>query len=95
MTSTIHPSQRKSRHDAARDLRRVIRASELGQYAYCPKAWWLGGVLGVKSANTRDLHRGEVAHRLHGQHVWWAQALLVVAVVLAVLALIVFIGLLR
>ena len=71
--------------------KRVIRASELGQYAYCAKAWWLGGVLGVKSSNTRELHRGEVVHRVHGQQVWWSQALLVaagVSIVVAVIGLI-------
>ena len=48
---------------------RVIRASELGQYAYCAKAWWLGSVEGVPSANVRELDAGASAHEQHGQTV--------------------------
>ena len=70
---------------------RVIRASEIGQYAYCAKAWWLGSVQGVASANTRELAQGEQAHRAHGRSVWLADALRAVAIaafVLAVVALV-------
>lgn len=68
---------------------RVIRASELAQYAYCAKAWWLGSVQGVASSNTRELAHGEHVHRAHGRRVWLAGALRVAAaiVILAGLAL--------
>ena len=71
---------------------RVIRASELAQYAYCAKAWWLGSVQGVASSNTRELARGERAHRAHGRRVWLAGALRIAAAIvilagLAVLAM--------
>ena len=47
----------------------IIRASELGQYAYCAKAWWLGSVEGVASANVREMDAGASAHEQHGQAV--------------------------
>ncbi|MGQ9903777.1 MAG: hypothetical protein ACUVRU_05400 [Anaerolineae bacterium] len=72
---------------------RVIRASELGQYAYCARAWWLQAIRGVAPANSRDLQQGEAAHRQHGRAVWLAVvarqaaiALLALAVLLALLA---------
>ncbi len=49
---------------------RVIRASELGQYSFCAKAWWLGSVEGVPSTNVREMDAGTSAHELHGQTVW-------------------------
>jgi CRISPR/Cas system-associated exonuclease Cas4 (RecB family) len=47
----------------------VIRASELGQYAYCARAWWLGSVEGVPSANVREMDAGKSMHEQHGQTV--------------------------
>ncbi len=72
---------------------RIIRASELGQYAYCARAWWLQTIRGAEPANTRDLRQGEAAHRQHGRAVWLAGAarwaaigLLALAALLALLA---------
>jgi hypothetical protein len=48
---------------------RIIRASELGQYSFCAKAWWLGSVEGVPSANVREMDAGTSAHEQHGQAV--------------------------
>ena len=48
---------------------RVIRASELSQYAYCAKAWWLGAVEGVRSANVHELESGSLIHTQHGRAV--------------------------
>jgi hypothetical protein len=48
---------------------RIIRASELGRYAFCAKAWWLGSVEGVPSANAREMDAGTSAHEQHGQAV--------------------------
>jgi hypothetical protein len=47
----------------------VIRASELGQYAYCAQAWWLGSVEGVPSVNVREMDAGTSAHERHGRNV--------------------------
>lgn len=71
---------------------RFISASELGEYAYCRRAWWLRAVKGVTTATegTR-FSAGHAAHRRHGWSLWWARALgwlaaLLVAGALAALA---------
>lgn len=46
---------------------RVIRASEIGEYIYCHRAWWLGRVQGVENANRAQMDAGIVRHRAHGQ----------------------------
>lgn len=71
--------------------RRIIRASEIGQYAYCARAWWLGNVMGVRPSNTQDLARGTAAHEQHGQRLALAGTLRWVALGLFVLAIILFV----
>ena len=61
---------------------RIIRASEIGQYDYCARAWWLGSVEGVVSSNTRELQAGTLAHEQHGRAVGRAARLQQGAVVL-------------
>jgi hypothetical protein len=68
---------------------RVIRASEIGQFKYCARAWWLGHIVGVPSSNTREMAQGEAAHQRHGRAVWMSSALRIAALVLLVLAVIV------
>jgi CRISPR/Cas system-associated exonuclease Cas4 (RecB family) len=65
----------------------VIRASELGEYAYCARAWWLGRVLGYRPANLERLAAGETAHARHGQKVVSSRRLQRWAYVLLALAL--------
>jgi CRISPR/Cas system-associated exonuclease Cas4 (RecB family) len=67
---------------------RVIRASEIGQYTYCARAWWLGNVMGIPSSNTREMAQGEAVHRRHGQAVWFAGALRLIAIGLLLVAVI-------
>ena len=71
---------------------RIIRASELSQYAYCAKAWWLGAVEGVRPANVHELEAGSLMHARHGRTVQiaaWAQrvaiGLLLAGVALAII----------
>ncbi len=71
----------------------IIRASEIGQYVYCARAWWLGRVLGFRSANVEAMRQGTAQHRAHGHAVvgyhrlrWLAVALLVLAVMVLVAA---------
>jgi hypothetical protein len=73
----------------------IIRASELGQYAYCARAWWLGRVLGYHPANLEKLAAGEAAHVRHGQKVVssrrlqrWAYVLLALALLAGALLLV-------
>ena len=48
---------------------RIIRASEIGQYVFCAKAWYLGAVEGVSPTNVRALEAGASAHAQHGRAV--------------------------
>lgn len=79
----------------AKKAREVIRASELGVYAYCARAWWLGRVLGLRPANLDEMAAGEEAHLRHGQQVMsyrrlqhWAYVLLALAMLVGVLFLV-------
>jgi CRISPR/Cas system-associated exonuclease Cas4 (RecB family) len=47
----------------------VIRASEVGLYTYCARAWWLGQVEGYRPVNQAALEAGEAAHQAHGRAV--------------------------
>ena len=77
-----------------RKASKVIRASEIGAYAYCARAWWLGRVLGYRPAKLERMAAGEEAHIRHGQRVVsyhrlqrWAYALLALALLAGVLFL--------
>lgn len=70
----------------------LICASEVGEYVYCARAWWLRQVQGVPSANVEALQAGQQAHARHGRRVAASQrqqqvALLLIAAA-AVLALV-------
>jgi hypothetical protein len=70
----------------------VIRASEIGQYAFCARAWWLGRVKGYRSANVGAMRRGTARHRRHGRAVEGYHLLRRVAVVLLLLAVVALIA---
>ncbi len=65
----------------------IIRASEIGEYVHCNRAWWLGHVQGVANANRAALDAGTQQHQAHGRRVWRAAALQNAARALAALAL--------
>ncbi len=65
---------------------RIIRASEVGQYVFCPRAWWLGSVEGRPSANRREMAAGTEAHRRHGRQVRASVLLARLATLLLILA---------
>jgi hypothetical protein len=78
---------------------RVIRASEVGQYVYCARAWWLGSVRGLPSSRQGEMAAGEMAHRRHGREVRTslflnrlAYGVLLVAVLLGIIWLLQWIG---
>jgi hypothetical protein len=47
----------------------IIRASELGEYVYCARAWWLHRQQGVASRNVAAMQNGRAAHEEHGRAV--------------------------
>jgi CRISPR/Cas system-associated exonuclease Cas4 (RecB family) len=65
----------------------VIRASEIGEYVYCARAWWLRREQGVATRNTAALRRGQETHDRHGRAVASAQRQRRLALILAALAL--------
>ena len=73
---------------SSHSLKRVIRASEIGEYVYCHRAWWLGRVQGVENANRAQLDAGIVRHRAHGQRVRRAEAFQRAALVFAFVAIV-------
>jgi hypothetical protein len=64
----------------------IIRASEIAQYAFCARAWWLGRVKGTRSGNVAAMQRGTSRHRAHGRAVEGYHRLRRLALVLLVLA---------
>ncbi|HQF61293.1 MAG TPA: hypothetical protein PLT26_02235 [Anaerolineaceae bacterium] len=45
---------------------RAIRASDLGSYRFCERAWWYQ-LQGVESDNLTDLAAGSSYHQSHGR----------------------------
>jgi hypothetical protein len=54
---------------ANRRQSKVLRASEIGNYVYCARGWWLNRVLGYASAHREEMALGEEEHRGHGRDV--------------------------
>jgi hypothetical protein len=44
-----------------------IRASEISNFVYCQRSWWLQRVRGIASANVQELQRGTQFHQQHGR----------------------------
>ena len=68
------------------DGRRIIRASEVGTFSYCARAWWLGPVQGRRPDDVRRLQAGQAVHERHGRHVLLSTALMRLAYLLVLLA---------
>ena len=73
---TLHTSarlpdeQRRSDVDGAfAAVSSVIRASEISQFAFCRRAWWLGTVKGYRPTNQAALAAGGEYHTGHGRMV--------------------------
>lgn len=71
---------------------RYRRASEIGEWYYCHRAWWLHHVMGHAPANREALRRGVEAHGAHGAAMGRARwlhraALLLLVAAVALLAL--------
>jgi CRISPR/Cas system-associated exonuclease Cas4 (RecB family) len=46
-----------------------IRASEIAEYTYCRRAWWLRHTRGWQQSNIRQLQAGSRHHNKHGNRV--------------------------
>ena len=64
----------------------VIRASEIGSYLYCRRAWWYRKQ-GVESENQAELASGTELHRRHGRKVLTAGLLQTLGWILLLIAL--------
>jgi CRISPR/Cas system-associated exonuclease Cas4 (RecB family) len=65
----------------------LIRASEIAEYVYCHRAWWLRRAAGYSSENVYELARGNVHHQGHGrlvQRSHWGQRLAIILLFIAV-----------
>ncbi len=69
--------------------KRVITASEIGEYLYCNRAWWYHRIQGIEPGNTEDLSRGDAAHLSHGRTVESGELARKAALVLLTLALLI------
>ena len=47
---------------------RTVRASEIGAFVYCKRAWWYR-LQGVEPANQTELAAGSELHQQHGRRV--------------------------
>ncbi len=75
----------------------IIRASEISQYAFCARSWWLQRVRGYRSSNLAAMDQGAARHRTHGRTVeryHLSRRLAVALLVLAGLSLLVWLILL-
>lgn len=57
----------------------IIRASEIGEYVYCARAWWLRRVAGVEPEGQARRDHGTYLHTRHGRAVSMSSRLLWIA----------------
>lgn len=74
--------------------RSLVRASDIGAWTFCQRAWWLAQVQKVAHQNPAVLLRGETAHQTHGRQVQrahhlrrWGTALVALSLLLGALLL--------
>ena len=67
--------------------KRVIRASEIGEYVFCRRAWWYHYIVGLASSNQEKMQAGTAKHVEHGQQVQRADLFRRAAVVLFAIAI--------
>lgn len=72
----LNPCTATIRIDKTRILIRIehmsyrwIRASEIAEFTYCRRAWWLKHTRGLPPDNSRQLRSGSHYHKQHGNRV--------------------------
>lgn len=85
-------------HSSDHDERTVIdaqyvRASDIGTFLYCQRAWWLTRIVGLEPDARLRRQRGTQAHQQHAWWVWLMQLLRLAGISGGILALIMAIGL--
>lgn len=68
---------------------RTVRASEIGSFLYCQRAWWYQQ-RGEPSENTTELLGGSRIHESHGRAVLATGCLRTLAIGVLLLALVLF-----
>jgi len=66
---------------------RILRASEVGTFLYCQRAWWYQSQ-GIESQNQAELTSGSVYHHQHGRQVLRATLLRLAGWALLLMALV-------
>jgi CRISPR/Cas system-associated exonuclease Cas4 (RecB family) len=66
---------------------RTIRASEIGTYLFCKRAWWYRNQ-GVESENQQEMASGSAFHKQHGRQVIYASLLRIGGWMLLLLAVV-------
>jgi CRISPR/Cas system-associated exonuclease Cas4 (RecB family) len=65
---------------------KVIRASEIGTYLFCKRAWWYQ-LQGFSSENKAELTGGSEIHQQHGKVVAISSLLKILAIISFMLAI--------
>jgi hypothetical protein len=81
------PKSLSKQGDPIRPKRSVIRASEIGTFLYCRRAWWYERK-GKPSKNQAEMRGGTKLHTAHGKAVFTSGVLKSVGYLLLLLALI-------
>lgn len=63
----------------------ILKASEIGAYLYCKRAWWYQK-RGIESDNRTEMATGTELHVQHGRHVMAAGFLQVLGFLLLLIA---------
>lgn len=69
----------------------LIRASDIAEYVYCHRAWWLKRVEGIASQNLRELDHGAQYHEDHDRQVRSAGRLHTAALFFVIIGTVLFI----
>jgi CRISPR/Cas system-associated exonuclease Cas4 (RecB family) len=69
----------------------IIRASDIGTYLYCRRAWWYRKQ-GVESANQSELAAGTELHTRHGRQVLASSLTRTVGLILLMIGLVILVA---